>query len=150
MDKRGQELSVGTLILIVLGIVLLVLLILGFSLGWSNLWEKINIFSSSTSLESVVQKCSLAVTSNSLVSYCESFSQVTIDGKKQYVNCEYGKLRLDKTLSCGADTFEKHNTDKCTEILKAQYKSVDECKKTEIVVNDKPCNPLCGGITFTS
>ena len=149
MDKRGQELSVGTLILIVLGIVLLVLLILGFSLGWSNLWEKINIFGGSTSLDSVVQKCNLAVASSSVASYCDSFSQITFDGKKQYVNCEYSKLSLDKKLTCSGATsrFEQ----KCTELVKekfnGEFKDSEEtafntkCGKEILVVNGDSCIP---------
>ena len=154
MDKRGQELSVGTLILIVLGIVLLVLLILGFSLGWSNLWEKINIFGSGTSLESVAQKCSLAVPSNSLVSYCETYSQVTVDGKKRYINCEYPKLSLDKKLTCAAGKDET----KCKELLQekfsGQYLESEEsvfegdCRKLDLWVNEKDCTTLCTPATF--
>ena len=157
MDKRGQELSVGTLILIVLGIVLLVLLILGFSLGWSNLWEKINIFGSSTSLESLAQKCTLAVTSSSLVSYCETFSLVTVDGKKQYLNCEYEKLSLDKKLSCSSSSNRVAN--KCIELLKDTFagkftlseekKFTDECLKVkDLTVNDEPCSSFCTQVKF--
>src|SRR3989338_7784045 len=149
MNKGGQELSVGTLILIVLGIVLLVLLILGFSLGWSNLWEKINIFGSSTSLESVAQKCSLAAISNSLVSYCETFSLVTVDGKKQYINCEYGKLNLERKLTCAGPTprFET----KCKELVKEKFNGKFEasqdsefesaCEKEVLLVNGESCIP---------
>ncbi|MBM3233062.1 hypothetical protein FJZ18_02760 [Candidatus Pacearchaeota archaeon] len=156
MNRRGQELSVGTLILIVLGIVLLVLLILGFSLGWSNLWEKINIFSSTTSLESIAQKCSLAVTSGSLLSYCESFTQITFEGKKQYVNCEYPKLNLDKTLTCSSEPRKKN---KCIELIKAkfadQFKSdqeeafSDKCTSTtDLIVNGDSCSSYCKDVKF--
>lgn len=147
MNKKGQELSVGTLILIVLGIVLLVLLILGFSLGWSNLWEKINIFSSSTSLESVAQKCNLAVTSNSLISYCETFSLVTVDGKKMYINCEYEKLNLDKKLICNSG----RDVEKCKELLNGQFKVGEEAKFVEardkLTVNDKKCTTPFADVT---
>jgi hypothetical protein len=156
MNKRGQELSVGTLILIVLGIVLLVLLILGFSLGWSNLWEKINIFSSATSLDSVAQKCSLAVTSSSLTSYCEDFKQITVDGKKQYVNCEFSKLNLDKTLTCSGESRRKS---KCIELIKAKFadkfdssqeaKYSGECREmTDLVVNGESCSAYCNEVPF--
>ena len=80
LNKKAQDLSIGTLILIVLGIVVLVLLILGFSLGWSNLWEKINIFQGGSSLESVIQACNIAVASNS-----------------QYINCQ--DSRISSSLS---------------------------------------------------
>lgn len=39
--KKGQEMSVGILVLIVLGIVVLVTLLIGFTMGWENFFEKI-------------------------------------------------------------------------------------------------------------
>ena len=56
LNKKGQDLSIGTLILIVLGIVVLVLLILGFTLGWGNLWDRINIFGGGASVGDVTTK----------------------------------------------------------------------------------------------
>ena len=56
LNNKGQDLSIGTLILIVLGIVVLVLLILGFSMGWGNLWQKIDIFGGTASINDVVTK----------------------------------------------------------------------------------------------
>lgn len=100
MNKKAQDLSVGTLILIVLGIIVLVLLILGFSLGWGNLWEKVNIFQGGSSMESVVSACNLAASSNQLSTFCDDFKQVKVNGEKQFINCQYTGLRLDKTLSC--------------------------------------------------
>ena len=40
--KKGQEITLGTIILIVLGIAVLVFLIWGFSAGWGNFWGKIS------------------------------------------------------------------------------------------------------------
>ncbi len=101
--KRGQDLSIGTLILIVLGIVVLVLLILGFSLGWSNLWEKINIFQGGSSIESVVQACNIAVSSQATYSYCNTFHKIKIDGVTEYVNCLDSRVQLGlgEKLECG-------------------------------------------------
>ncbi|MEK6800487.1 MAG: hypothetical protein AABY05_01000 [Nanoarchaeota archaeon] len=97
LNKKAQDLSIGTLILIVLGIVVLVLLILGFSLGWSNLWEKINIFQGGSSLESVIQACNIAVASNSQYTFCQDFKKVKVDGKVQFVNCQ--DSRISSSLS---------------------------------------------------
>jgi len=69
-NKRGQDLSIGTLILIVLGIVVLVLLILGFSLGWDNLWKKINIFGGTSSVGDIATACKIAVTSQDQYTFC--------------------------------------------------------------------------------
>jgi len=72
-NKKAQDLSIGTLILIVLGIIVLVLLILGFSMGWSNLWEKINAFGGGkVNTQTIVQSCQLACTTNSKYDYCKT------------------------------------------------------------------------------
>lgn len=79
MNKKGQDLSIGTLILIVLGIVVLVILVLGFSLGWENLWNKINIFGGTSSVGDVVTACRLAITSQDKYTYCQKSWSVKVD-----------------------------------------------------------------------
>ena len=103
MNKKAQDLSIGTLILIVLGIVVLVLLILGFSLGWSNLWEKINIFQGGSSIGDVVTACKLSVTAQDTYSYCQDFKKIKVDGKVEYVNCLDSRVALgieNKITNC--------------------------------------------------
>lgn len=103
LNKKGQDLSIGTLILIVLGIVVLVLLILGFSLGWSNLWDKVNIFGGGASIADVVTRCNLEITSNNGFGYCQKFDKVKVSGQVEYVNCQDPRVedQLDNKLSCG-------------------------------------------------
>ena len=56
MNKKGAEMTIGTIIIIVLALVVLVVLIFGFSTGWSNLWEKITAFGGGeVNVQSVVQ-----------------------------------------------------------------------------------------------
>ncbi len=90
-DKRGQELSIGTTILIALGIIILVLLVLGFSIGWENLFSKIGIFQGSD-LSAMVEACKVAVASSSKASYCE-FKNVKLSDGKKMINCEYGEVQ---------------------------------------------------------
>ena len=114
VNKKAQDLSIGTLILIVLGIIVLVLLILGFSMGWGNLWEKINIFGGGgSSIESVISACNLAVTSNSKYSYCENFQKIKIDGKTEYLNCQDGRVQpnLNSQIDCGTTDYIKIKCD---------------------------------------
>ena len=85
VNKRGQDLSIGTLILIVLGIIVLVLLILGFSMGWSNLWDKINIFGGTSGVGDIVLACKLASTSQDTYTLCNK------------------EFKIDKEI----DTFDK-------------------------------------------
>ena len=104
LDKRGQELSVGTLILIVLGVVVLILLIMGFSMGWSTLWEKINIFTGGgSSVDSVVEACKISAASGSLYSFCVDLKEVKIAGKKQYITCQSSFVTgVDGAPSCAS------------------------------------------------
>ena len=41
MEKRGQSMSTNTIILIILGVVVLVVLIMGFTQGWGTLKGKL-------------------------------------------------------------------------------------------------------------
>jgi hypothetical protein len=92
-NKKGQDLSIGTLILIVLGIIVLVLLILGFTIGWGNLWDKINIFSGTSTIADVVTACRLAATSQDTYSLCEkSFRIKDESGTKIDATCEDNPL----------------------------------------------------------
>lgn len=100
-NKRGQDLSIGTLILIVLGIVVLVLLILGFSIGWTNLFEKIGIFGGdSGSIGDVAAACSLSAASQNVYDYCQNFKEIRIDGETEYLNCQDSRLNFDGSLNC--------------------------------------------------
>lgn len=139
MDRKGQEMSVTTLILIVLGVVLLVLIVLGFSMGWTNLWAKINIFQGGTTLDFAVQACKISALSDASASFCE-FKLVTIDGVKQYVNCRDGRVseRLERVLNCDDATMIKKQ---CAN-LEAQKVDL-----TKMIVNGQLCP---GSSTSTS
>lgn len=112
-EKRGQELSIGTLILIVLGIIVLVLLVLGFSMGWDNLFSKVGIVQGSD-LSAMVSACKVAYSSQSSASYCE-FKEVRFEDGKKQVNCKYELV---------ADNLANEKMD-CPSGITLQY-----CKKT--------------------
>ena len=100
----------------VLGVVLLVLLILGFSVGWQNLWERISIFTGGTSIESVIIACQTAAATNQDYSFCSDLKKVKIAGKAEYVNCEDSRVSvsLESRLDC---TNQKDNLKKECEAL---------------------------------
>ncbi len=137
-NKKAQDMSIGTLILIVLGIIVLVLLILGFSIGWGNLWEKINIFGGSSSIGDVVTACNLAVTSNNPYDYCQNFKKVKVNGETQYVNCQFIEDQLDsKITSCAPDYNNKQQSAKtyCIILIAGNKVTTDK----PIKVNDIRC-----------
>ena len=57
MNKRGADLTVGTLVIIVLAIIVLVVLALGFGTGWTNLWSKMTGYFSPVNVDAVIQSC---------------------------------------------------------------------------------------------
>lgn len=104
MNKKGQDLSIGTLILIVLGVIVLVLLILGFSIGWGNLFSKIGITSGSD-LSAMVAACKVAAASDSSASFCECKS-VKISGTPKKINCgDPMVIKDDMVLQEAQDKF---------------------------------------------
>jgi hypothetical protein len=70
MNKRGAELSIGTIIVIILGLVVLVFLIYGFSVGWGNLLTSVRNIGGEPNIASVVSACQIACSSNSEYDYC--------------------------------------------------------------------------------
>ncbi len=71
MDKAGQQMTLGTIIAIVLGIAVLVFLIFGFSSGWNNLWDKVTAFGGGdVNIDTIEQACALACSTQSSSSYC--------------------------------------------------------------------------------
>jgi hypothetical protein len=105
VNKKGQEMSVATLVLIVVGVVMLVILIMGFTMGWGNLWNKVNIFGGGSSVSEVIKVCQMGTTKFDL---CDTFNKVTIGGVKQYINCQYDavKSNLESAPPCDRTALE--------------------------------------------
>ena len=105
INEKAQELSIGTLILIVLGIIVLVLLVLGFSIGWENLFSKIGIAQGSD-LSAMVAACKVAIASDSKVSFCEC-KKVKISGESKPMNCGYLDItNADSEIKTAQDKFK--------------------------------------------
>ena len=81
-NKRGQQMTLGTIIAIVLGIAVLVFLIFGFSTGWGSLWDRITNFGGgSGNIDTIKQACELACTGQSKAAFCTEARTVKY-GKK--------------------------------------------------------------------
>jgi len=84
MNKKGAEMTIGTIIVIVLALVVLVILVYGFSTGWTNLWDKITGFGGGrVNVQTVVQSCQLACTTNSQYDYCNKTTAVIFSTDKK-------------------------------------------------------------------
>lgn len=65
-NKRGQGMSTSTIILLILGLVILVVLILGFTMGWNKILPWIN----SNNVETIKTSCEAACSTNSQYDFC--------------------------------------------------------------------------------
>lgn len=85
-NKKGQGLSVNAIILIVLGIIVLVLMILGFTLGWS----KVLPFISTNNVNNIVTSCSAACSTSSQFDFCSFRRELKADEVNlKDVTCNY-------------------------------------------------------------
>ena len=86
MNKRGQGLSTTTIILIVLGLVVLVVLAIGFSKGW----DKIAPWLGGDNVDDIQSQCQTACLTNSEYGYCLKERELKADGLvggKAYGSC---------------------------------------------------------------
>jgi hypothetical protein len=71
MNKKGAEMAIGTLVVIILSILVLVLIAFGFGMGWRNLWDKISgTFGGGVNVDSLKQACEYACTTQRTYEYC--------------------------------------------------------------------------------
>jgi len=100
-NKKAQGMSITTIILIILGLVVLVVLILGFTMGWSNIKDWII---PSNNVDSIADKCNIACATGSTYDYCTTLRTITIDGNDETpASCKV----LSATASYGIDTVDK-------------------------------------------
>ena len=104
-NKKGQDLSTSTIILLVLGVIILVILIIGFSTGWSFFKNLI----SPTNVDSVIQDCSTACGTDQKFSFCSAERAFRVNEEK-----------LDVKTSCAvlasAPKFTRYNIQTCPTI----------------------------------
>jgi len=120
IDKRGQEMALGTIITIVLGIAVLVFLIFGFSTGWNNLWSKVTAFGGTdNNINTIVQACALRCSTGDKYGFCEE-ERVVKYGKE--TSAWDGEKISEKTKSSPGTCTEMAN-------IPARYPdvNVDRC-----------------------
>lgn len=98
-NKKGAEMTIGTIIIIILALVVLVVIIYGFSTGWANLWEKIISFGGGkVNVQTVVQSCQLACATSSTYDWCT---------KTRSVIFNEDKAAEEKTVSWTCNSLQK-------------------------------------------
>jgi len=90
-NKSGQGLSTNAIILIILGVVVLVVLIVGFTIGWSQLNDKIF---KSNNVDTVVNACNTACVAGSKYDFCSSKRELKAEDETlKDVTCYYLSMK---------------------------------------------------------
>ena len=98
--KKAQEMSTTTIILIILGVIILVVLALGFKIGWG----KVLPFLPSNNVQNVVTACGSACATESQYDFCTAPRTLKAD---------------DLKAKAGVDAKEATGT--CSDFSKAPY-----------------------------
>lgn len=100
-NKKGQGLSTTTIILLVLGLVILVMLILGFSLGWNKIFP----FLKSNNVQTIVNDCSIACSTQAKFDFCSAKRDLN-NGEETIVDVTCYQLSTDTE-------YEIYGIDRC-------------------------------------
>ncbi len=76
LDKRGQGLSTNAIILIILGIVVLAVLIVGFTVGWG----KIAPWLSTENVDAIATQCEVACSTQNVYDFCTKERELKVSG----------------------------------------------------------------------
>ena len=107
-NRRGQGLSTNAIILIVLGVIVLVILAIGFYAGWGKIAPWIN---PDNNVKDIVQACNMACATESVYDFCTVERELKdIEGKSAKENCaifstinDYGKYGVQKCHSINCE-----------------------------------------------
>lgn len=146
VNKKGQQFSTTTLLVIIIGVIALIVVIVGFSQGWSFIFDKLGFLPDDLNSASVA--CASYAGNPSLaLSYCQ-YRELTIDGKKQWVNCDYIYERATATLTEGAGFEEQGGCTISPEGYCEELAKKSDYNGKKVIVNGKPCYKE-GGIAGT-
>ena len=85
INKKGQGLTSSTLILLVVGVIVMVIVVLGFTKGWNFFTDLFN--TGSIDMEAISQKCGLLASTGG-GGYCTDRIEI---GKDKYINCKHAE-----------------------------------------------------------
>jgi len=90
-NKKGLELAISTLVMIIIGIVVLVAIILAVSGGFENLKSTTDPFLDTTQSSSVKQACTFACENADKLTFC--CNEYEVDGEK--IGCSDSRLEAN-------------------------------------------------------
>ena len=95
MNKKGIEMAVSSIVIIILAIIVLAVLAIGFSTGWGKMWGKLDSYGGDLK-ETAIDVCNLACAKANVYAFCEE--PRPIDSKGTTMTC------VDLKVTCPAIT----------------------------------------------
>jgi hypothetical protein len=105
-NKRGQGLSTNAIILIVLGVVILVVLIIGFTMGWANIAPWL----SSDNVDTIANQCQSACATRSVYDFCTKQRELKVDDLPDGVKSVTESCLFFSTT----ENYEKYGIEDCS------------------------------------
>ena len=102
MNKKGFELAISTLILIVIGVIVLVAIAYALTDGFKKFGKSTEPFTDTSQATAVKHACSIACDSSDKLTFC--CKEYEIDGRK--IKCEDSRLEISCALDCGSFNCE--------------------------------------------
>ena len=143
MSKRGQGLSSETLIITVIAAIVLVLVIVGFTVGWDKiigLFKKTDI-----DITLLSENCEIAA-GQGPAGFCANKLMIS---SKTYVNCPYAIEKLGVKIDSQQPAWDELTSAKsiCEKLKLEQGDSYDSAKYN---VNDKTCKDWIAQVAVKS
>ena len=98
-DKKGFEMSINVLIVIVLALLVLAALIIAFTTGFSQFWKIIKGYFMSD-VSGIKQACETACTAGNSYDYCCVSRDADFGNGKEKITCQDLRLKLNCNLNC--------------------------------------------------
>ena len=118
-NKRGQGLSVNAIIMIVLGVFVLAVLILGFTMGWGNIKDRI---SPSNNVKTIADACSVACGTQSVFDYCTTKREIKMDDDALKT------INEDAIKAVSVSDLVVGNKYTCIDLLEYPKLGIQDCK----------------------
>jgi len=105
-SRKGQALSTNAIILIILGVIILVILIAGFTVGWNKLLP----FISTNNIDTIKNSCGIACSTSSAFDYCSVEREVKDGTNDKFSDTCFNLANSDEYAS------RNYGIGKCTAI----------------------------------
>jgi len=102
-SKKGAEMTIGTIIIIILALVVLIFLIYSFMKGGGSLMDTLgNFFAGGPNVDTIKNSCQAACTTQSAYSYCTEVRTLKVSDKSSYLgSCKtFSGLPVAGVASC--------------------------------------------------